>query len=68
LGLRARWSRPLSRAVFRGLDFGKAIVSAVLLIILADNYNLKTNDQTTESQSAQRLFGKSSDFRAVSGW
>ena len=41
-------------AIFRGLDFGKAM-SSVLLLILADNYNLTTNDPTTESQSEQRL-------------
>ena len=49
---------------FPGAGFWESNASG-LLLILADNYNLTTNDPTTESQSAQRLFGKSSDFRAV---
>ena len=40
---------------FPGAGFWESNVFG-LLLILADNYNLTTNDPTTESQSAQRLF------------
>jgi len=55
---------------FPGAGFWEAKPSG-LLLILADNYNLTTNDPTTESQSAQRthrdFFGKSSGQSQVAG-
>ena len=61
----AAWGagRPVGRAVrgacfrkgqhFRGLDSWNS--GRLLLLLLAENYNRTTKDQTTESQSAQRL-------------
>jgi hypothetical protein len=51
-GQRARWCLPPEKAVFLVKDWESNAFG--LLLILADNYNLTTNNFTTETQSAQR--------------
>jgi len=52
LGLRARWCLPPEKAVLPVQDWKSNAFH--LLLILNDNYNLTTNNFTTETQSAQR--------------
>jgi len=51
-GMRAGWCLPPEKAVFLVQDWESNAFG--LLLILADNYNLTTNNFTTETQSAQR--------------
>jgi hypothetical protein len=51
-GLRGGWRLPPEKAVFQVKDWERNAFG--LLLILSYNYNLTTNNFTTETQSAQR--------------
>ena len=63
VGLRARWCLTPERAVLLVQDWESNAFG--LSLILDDNYNLTTNNFTTETQSAQRTHRDFSAERSV---